>query len=201
MKHEFSKALLGWYWEHGCHRTDKYSLPLSGWVNDLYEAREGFAAVAEAALDTKPAFAIWGPSQTGKSILVSAYFDRMSVKKRVAGEDGKNSALYWPGGLPCYFMMPDEFKTDPPPWINLLNPFRLGKDASACLSRFSLGSLTPMPGRCHVHSPQYPIELKLLSQTELLHVLARGYDTECLGPLTNGAATIWTIDEFRDRVQ
>lgn len=201
MKHELSTSLLEWYWEHGCRRTDKYTLPLSGWVNELYEAREGFAAAAEASLDTKPAFAIWGPSQTGKSILVSAYFDRMSVKRRVAGEDGKNSALYWPGGLPCYFMMPDEFKSDPPPWINLLNPFRLGKDASACLSRFSMGSTTPIPGYHHVHSAQYPIELKLLNQTELLHVLARGYDTECLGPLHNGAATIWTVDEFRDRIQ
>ena len=44
MKHELSKSLLEWYWEHGCRRTDKYTLPLSGWVNELYEARDGFAA-------------------------------------------------------------------------------------------------------------------------------------------------------------
>jgi len=201
MKHEFANTLLDWYWDFGSRRTDKYGLSLSGWVHDLYEARDGFAAADAAALDTKPAVAIWGPSQTGKSILVSAYFDSMSVRKRVAGEDGKNSALYWPGGLPCYFMMPDEFKADPPPWINLLNPFRLGKDASACLSRFSIGSTTPVPGRYHVMTPQYPVEMKLLNQIELLHVLGRGYDTECLGPLHNGTATIWTVDEFRDRVQ
>ena len=140
MKLEFSKGLLKWYWEHGFQRADKYNLPLSGWVHDLYEARDGIDAAAESSRDTKPAFAVWGPSQTGKSMLVSAYFDRMSLTPGVEGEDGKNSALYWPGGLPGYFIMPDEFKSDPPPWINLLNPFRLGKDASACLSRFTLGS-------------------------------------------------------------
>jgi hypothetical protein len=201
MKLEFSNGLMKWYWEQGSRRVDKYSLPLSGWVNDLYEARDGMVAVAESSRDTRPAFAVWGPSQTGKSMLVSAFFDRLSIKKRVEGEDGRNSALYWPGGLPCYFMMPDEFKSDPPPWINLLNPFRLGKDASACLSRFSLGSATPTPGRYYVHSPLYPIEIKFLNKTELLHVMGRGYDTECLGPHGNGSATIWTVDKFRDQTQ
>jgi hypothetical protein len=200
MNLEFSNKLLDWYWEHGFRRSDKYSLPLSNWVRELYESRDDLIAAASSSKDLKPAFAVWGPSQTGKSMLVSAYFDRMAVKNREAGEDGKNSALYWPGGLPGFFIMPDEFKNDPPSWINVLNPFRLGKDASACLSRFALGSLTPMPGRHHVKDPQHPIQLKLLNQTELLHVLGRGYDTECLGPHA-GAATIWTVDEFRDRTE
>jgi hypothetical protein len=201
MNLEFSNKLLDWYWEHGFQRADKYSLPASSWVRELYEVRDELTRTTASSQDIKPAFAVWGPSQTGKSMLVSAYFDRFSIRKRETGEDGKNSALYWPGGLPCFFVMPDEFKNDPPSWINVLNPFRLGKDASACLSRFTLGSLTPMPGRHHVHTPIYPIQLKLLNQTELLHVLARGYDTECLGPSVGYGGTTWNVDEFRDRTE
>lgn len=200
MSLKFCEELTDWYWKWGHLRGDKYALSFSEWVNELYDVREALGAAAASAADKRPALAIWGPSQTGKSTSLIGYLDRHAMKTRTEGEDGKNSAFYWPGGTPCYFMMPMEYHENPPAWAIALNPFRQGKDGSAVLSRFTLGSLTPTEGFHHIHDSAYPVEVKLLSRGELLVVLARGYDTECRGPGTKGEQTIWTVDLFTNRV-
>src|ERR1700734_762477 len=103
MNLQFANDLLDWHWKHGVQRIDKYILSPSGWVRTLYDSRDDLAAAAVAAQEVQPAFGVWGPSQTGKSMLVSGYFDKYALASRVKGEDGKNSALHWPGGEPCYF--------------------------------------------------------------------------------------------------
>src|SRR5258708_7180163 len=95
---DFSSKLLDWYWSYGAKRQDTYTLPRSGWVKDIYEVQRGMASIEEAKAKTRPAVAVWGPSQCGKSTLVSTYMDENTVFINKEGEDGKNSALHWEGG-------------------------------------------------------------------------------------------------------
>ena len=94
----FSKNLVDWFWKHGISRAEEYSLNPSRWLFSLYKSRESLEMVAQEQ-NPRPATAIWGPSQTGKSTLVARYLD---------GKDNKeNSALYWEGGQHAFFSLPE----------------------------------------------------------------------------------------------
>jgi hypothetical protein len=198
---EYTEKLIDWFWENGVKREKEYAVSTSDWTKNLYDTRKELTLVQEAARKERPAFAIWGPSQTGKSTLVSAFIDEKATFVRKEGEDGKGSALHWEGGEPAFFMAPtvDEKAGETiPSWISVLNPFNGGlRDASACLSRFVYATLDRQPGAYHVVAPGYPVELHLVREKDLLHALARGYDTECLGPGPIGKATPWTLDRFQ----
>src|SRR5207237_369353 len=87
--------------------------------------------------------------------------------------------------------------TYPAHWYSRsLNPFTLGIDASSCLSRFVPGSLTAQAGHVHVTDPQHPVQVHFVPPADLLHALARGYDSECLGPALNGKPQEWTPERF-----
>ncbi len=160
---EFSHRLVDWFWDLGVHRQAKYpnyAISTSEWLKTVYEVGKELGTIEEAAKVTRPSCAIWGPSQTGKSTLLSAYLDQKAVIKGVPGEDGVGSALHWPGGDPALFMDPKVLgRTEAAPGTIMLNPFNSGKDASSCLSRFVYGSLTPQPGAYHVVYPKYPLEI------------------------------------------
>lgn len=197
----FTRELIEWYWQHGCKRVDDYAIPTSGWLKKLCEVEKQLSAIAEALRRARPAMAIWGPSQTGKSTLVSAYIDAHAVYERKEGVDGTGSALHWPGGSPMFFMAPE---LAPPPYMNkyVLNPFNQGWDGSSALSRFVYG--TTQPGQPEdlyfVSDVRHPVSLHLITAKDLLQVVARGYDTECLGPTKTRDATMWTISEFESRL-
>lgn len=201
---ELSRCLAEWFWAHGVHRQSKYpayAISTSEWLNIVYEIKKDLATVMEASEATRPCCAIWGPSQTGKSTLVSAYLDEKAEVKGVLAEDGLGSALHWPSGAPALFMDPITIRRQKAaPGVNILNPFNNGKDASACLSRFVYGSLTPKPGAYHVANPNYPIQIRLVSEKDLLHALARGFDSECWGHAPNGSAKWWDIDRLVEEI-
>jgi hypothetical protein len=201
---ELSSSLAEWFWAYGVQRQSKYpayAISTSEWLKIAYEITKELTTVTEAARATRPCCAIWGPSQTGKSTLVSAYLDEKAEVKGVLGEDGVGSALHWPGGEPALFMDPITIRrVKAAPGVNILNPFNNGKDASACLSRFTRGSLTAEPGVYHVANPKYPIEILLVSEKDLLHALARGYDSECWGHAPNGKAKWWNIDRLQEEI-
>jgi hypothetical protein len=196
-----SEALLDWYWKFGVKRSGNYAIQVGDWTKSLYDINRRFILVQEAMQNTRPAFAIWGPSQTGKSTLVSAYMDQKAQFPRIEGEDGKGSALHWEGGEPAFFMAPkvdEKMGETIPPWVTVMNPFNGKKDASACLSRFVYGTTTPGSTGYFVKSARFPIEVKLVARCDLLQALARGYNTECLGPGQRKMRTEWTWEKLQN---
>lgn len=213
---ELSRQLVEWYWQHGHRRGERpadaevwegnyeqFVLPTGTWLRELYEVRNGLRTVEAAASRPRPSVALWGMSQTGKSTSVSALIDANVKVSETEPEkvDGSGGGLHWEGGQPFFFVAPyrDERKGEvyPPHWFGRsLNPFTLGIDASSCLSRFVAGSQKPMPGCILVTDPKHPVEVHLVPPPDLLHALARGYDSECLGPGLNGKQQEWTPERF-----
>jgi hypothetical protein len=203
-----SADLAEWYWRFGVYRQAKYPLyaiSTSEWLNKLYGIKKELAVVDEAGLAGKPCCAVWGPSQTGKSTLVSAYLDE---KAKVNGEGtvpmvyGEGAALHWPGGEPALFMNPAATGNKlPAPGVKVLNPFNNGKDASACVSRFVLGSLQEGTRDYYVADPRFPMEIRVGGQTDLLEAIARGFDNWCWGHSPTGGSRAWNVDMFQDEIQ
>src|SRR5580704_5125313 len=94
----FFRDLIEWYWQHGSRREDDYAIPTSSWLKQLYEAEKQLTAIDDARAKPRPAMAIWGPSQTGKSTLVASDINALALYPRTEGVDGTGSGLHWPGG-------------------------------------------------------------------------------------------------------
>ncbi|MCC5839593.1 MAG: hypothetical protein JJT96_05665 [Opitutales bacterium] len=196
-------ALDDWFWRHGREREGKYQLPPWEWAFRLATLRRRVHTMMDARRQERPAMAVWGPSQTGKSTSVSAYMDAGARFSGDAQTDGEGSGLYWPGGLPFFFMAPRVADTGSlPPHMNgrVLNPFNKGMDGSACLSRFTAGSLKGEGGRLPVPDPLHPVRLEWVAPSDLMHALACGYGSECLGP-DDALPTQWNAEKLRKRIQ
>lgn len=201
----FANELLEWYWQFGVRRSDTYEIPKDNWLRRLYERRNLAARIADSLGNTRPAMAVWGHSQTGKSTAISNYVDEGADLAQLAdpAKAGENTALHWEGGTPAFFVVPNAGKEYPHMISRVLNPYNGGKDGSACLGRFVAGSLTPQPGRHHVRDAAFPIELEFVTPVELWHAFARGYASECEGPERDGGArrqTVWTLPELKQRL-
>lgn len=150
-----SADLIRWYWTHGSQRESRFQLSPSGWLFRLYRLHERLRALADETGD-KPAFGLWGPSQVGKSTLLSFYLDFG------ADEVGQNSLIQWHPKDPIRFER-DGLRTD----IIALNPYNLKSDASACITRFVL--VTEVP------EPRHPVEVSLATRSQILHSMALGH--------------------------
>jgi hypothetical protein len=164
--------LTNWFWDYGVHRIGEYELDKYLWLNRLYESTEVLKLESQQFGNRKSS-AIWGPSQTGKSTLVARYVDG-------TGKATQN-ALFWPGGKEAYFSLPrgkgpNEMSND----FTVLNPYNGGMDASACITRFTKGSMVEdgVAG-LWVSNPSFPVVLKFSSLKEIMMSLARGYDGQC----------------------
>lgn len=205
---QFSADLAEWYWRYGVYRQSRfplYAISTSEWLDKLYGIKKELAVINEANMATKPCCAVWGPSQAGKSTLVSAYLDE---KAKVNGNGtipvvyGDGAALHWPGGEPALFMNPKATGNKlPAPGVKVLNPFNNGKDASACATRFVLGSLQAGTRDYFVADPRNPIEIRMGGQEDLLEAMARGFDNWCWGHSPTGGSRTWNVDLFQDEIQ
>src|SRR5215467_12258629 len=147
---EFSDRLIEWFWSQGVQRDGIYTLSPSDWLRTLYKANETLRQAEASGRDLRPAFALWGPSQSGKSTLLSNFLDQKvwsklrpnpdEWEKLAPGElvDGTASALYWPGSDPCIFLcdlpQSEQHRAER---VVTMNPFTGGRDASAVLTRFT----------------------------------------------------------------
>jgi len=207
--------LVEWYWTDGCRRSERpagaaewegdyeqFALSTGSWLRQLYKVRDRLAVIIKAVETERPAVALWGMSQTGKSTSVSAFVDeKVQVSETNPQIDGTLGGLHWPGGLPFFFVAPhrdtEQGDVYPLHWYERsLNPFNSGLDASSCLSRFVAGSLTPQTGCVRVKDPLHPVQVNLVPPGDLLHALARGFDSECLGPALKGKQEEWTVERF-----
>ncbi len=202
LQSQFSNQLTDWYWKYGCKRKDDYTLSTSSWTKSLYDVSKQVKVIIDSTGNSRPAMAIWGPSQTGKSTLVSAYIDANAKFEKTPGVDGVGSGLHWQGGTPAFFMAPDvdeDAGERLPGHICVLNPFNGGRDASACLSRFVYGTKSANTDFHYVKNINYPIGIFFAKPIDIWHAIARGYDTECLGPAKSPTrnASQWTLPKFQ----
>jgi hypothetical protein len=156
-----TERLIDWYWTLGRQRNGPYELSQGGWLDQLYTADRVETAIAFSRRYPKVSFALWGPSQSGKSSLLEGYLDRED------DPDGKRSALSWPGGEPARFRK----RPDTPAETVGFNPYNNGLDGSGCVSRFQLAT--------EIADPRHPVEIRLVEPVQLMHALAMGYLSEC----------------------
>lgn len=175
--------LIEWYWEFGIKRGGRYRLDPEDWLDRLYSCRSLEESLRLGRAQPRPAMALWGPRQTGKSTLISRYVENDDDPA------GRDSALSWPGGTPVRFV---KGAGDPVPGTVVLNPFNYESDGSGCLSRFRLTS--------QVADATHPIEVKLTSSTQLLHALAMGYVGECRTDVLGGQTVHLRLEDIQDRI-
>ena len=51
-----------------------------------------------------------------------------------------------------------------------------------------------------VANPKFPIQIQLATEKDLLHALARGFDSECWGHAPKGGAKSWDVDKLQAEV-
>jgi hypothetical protein len=151
--------LVDWYWLHGRRREPDHALGSGTWLNQVCDIGAVASSLQCAGAEIRPCQAIWGPSQSGKSSLLSRYLDRPAA--------GFASALQWSGTEPVLFVG----REDPPPGFIALNTYQGKSDASGCATRFVLQRAVP--------DPAHPVELRLATDGQILQALAIGYLTDC----------------------
>jgi hypothetical protein len=176
---QISQACVDWFWKFGRQRKGTFEVPMGTWLDAICRIRDRARAMDRAGQNPKPCMAIWGPSQTGKSTLLSGYLD--------APDDslGERSALKWHDAEPVRFVVGSD-KSDR---VLVLNPFNQGSDASGCVSRFVLCDSVP--------DPAHPVEVLLASEAQIIHALAAGYESECQERNARGEVTYWDADSLR----
>ncbi len=175
-----SAAVIEWYWAHGMRRSDpRFAVPRGTWLDSVYTCRTQVRTLARGEASKRPCMALWGPSQTGKSTLMSGCLDDP--------EDGlgERSALRWSETEPVRFVV-GKNKSDE---LIVLNPFNFGSDASGCVSRYVLSDSVP--------DPEHPVEVTLATETQILHALAVGYLSECDERNEKGEITVWSSETFK----
>jgi hypothetical protein len=173
-----AQATIDWYWQHGTRRRNEYEVPPGTWLDSVYQCRNKALGLIAAENTPKPCLALWGPSQTGKSTLLSGYLDHPDDDK------GHHSALKWSDAEPVRFVI----GRDKSPDVTVLNPFNFKADASGCVSRFTMRDSVPDPG--------HPVEVILATDAQILHALAAGYLSECEQFNAKGEKTSWDSDSF-----
>jgi len=175
-----SDAVIEWYWSHGIRRDDpKYAVSRGNWLDAVYRVRDTVRTISKGESSAKPVMALWGPSQTGKSTLMSGYLDDPTDGL------GERSALRWSEGEPVRYVVGKD-KSDA---VITLNPFNFGSDASGCVSRYVLCDEVP--------DAEHPVEVTLATETQILHALAVGYLSECEERNAKDEITAWDAESFK----
>ena len=176
---KLAQSCVDWFWKFGRQRNGTYEVPVGTWLDAICRIRDRARMMDRAGQSPKPCMAIWGPSQTGKSTLLSGYLD--------APDDplGEHSALKWHDAEPVRFVIGSD-KSDR---VLVLNPFNQGSDASGCVSRFVLCDSVP--------NPAHPVEVLLASEAQIVHALAVGYESECEEKNARGEIVAWDSESLR----
>lgn len=165
-------SLIAWFWRDGSKRAGRYQLPVR-WLSSVYRHRDVAAAADGSLARRAQTCAVWGPSQSGKSTLLSDFID---------SPDSADSALCWPGGSPFRFRGSDEYE-------NALNPYNTRGDASSCVTRFTASD--------HVDDPANPVTLTFATRRQMLQALAAGYLLECRLEYPGQARRDWDSAQIR----
>jgi hypothetical protein len=167
--------IIDWYWAYGCKRKDEFALPAGSWLNGIYEIAERSEVLSEMDMceGARHALGVWGPSQSGKSTLLSHYLD--------TGRSEKNGSpcLTWDASCPTVFLHSQERSER----TIVLNPYNRGSDASGCVTRYTLAR--------QVKHPSHPVGIRFNREGHIMHSLACGYLSECRTELADGNVKLW----------
>lgn len=176
--------LLDWYWQYGINRGNDPNDPdrelrkisIGGWLDPLVRILERRRDISANA-GNKACLALWGPSQTGKSTMLSQFVDGKEA-------DGSDSALTWSTQKTRF----SPALTGQPDSSLIFNPHNHQSDASGVATRYTLQSAAAG----HVH-PDFPVEIKLTNRSQLILSIALGYQSECERV---GEYIVFTQDSF-----
>ena len=157
------RELIDWFWNFGVKREGKYSVNLAQWLDAVSRLDKRSKAIRENLEKQRACLAVWGPSQTGKSTMISDAIDGED-----AG-DGSHSALTWSGEEPARFTGNSLLY----PQTVIFNPYNGGSDGSGVVTRYIL------KGDSEVADHRHPVQVILASRTEILLALSIGYLEEC----------------------
>ena len=169
---------LDWYWQYGIRRIKDHPdhvLARGSWLDSLY----AIANARRPASSDRKTLAVWGPSQSGKSTLLSAYLDG-EMKEGPKGEF--STLLTWDEAEPVTFLWKGK------PGVVSLNPFAAGADASGCVTRYTAA--------VSVRHPGHPVRLRFNSLSHVMHALAFGYLSECKPATSDGTNVYWDRDRI-----
>ena len=169
---------LDWYWQYGVRRIKDHPdhvLARGSWLDSLY----GIANARRPGPTDRKTLAVWGPSQSGKSTLLSAYLDA-DLKSGPTGEH--STLLTWDESEPVTFLWRNKAG------VVSLNPFAAGADASGCVTRYTSAQ--------SVRHPRYPVRLRFNSLSHVIHALAFGYLSECQPATADGTSVYWDRDRI-----
>ncbi len=173
-----TKNIVDWYWNHGVARQGNFTLSRADWLDkayDIAERQEQLDCIGGAEAP-RPTLAVWGPSQSGKSTLLSRYLD-------LGKSDQGSPCLTWDESSPTVFM-------DGVGSQVVLNPYHHGSDATGCVTRYSSAS--------QVKHAKYPISLRMNSLGDVMHALACGYLSECAVVTVDGHDLEWSAESFQE---
>lgn len=155
--------VIDWFWNFGCKREGKYSIGVGQWLDTITRMNRRAQAVAETLGNDRACLAVWGPSQTGKSTMISDAIDADDPG------DGSCSALTWTDEEPARFtgILLNDDKTV------IFNPYNGNSDGSGVTTRYVL------KGDGEVKDPRHPAKIIFASRAQVMLALAIGYLEEC----------------------
>ena len=188
------QELVNWYWKHGVKRgysaddpdRELRRISIGGWLDPIVKILDRNDAIHSNA-KAKACLALWGPSQTGKSTMISRYVDGIL-------DDGGDSALTWSENHKTRFSPPSggiDFLQSIAPDTLVFNPYNHKSDASGVATRYTLRS------EGDGVNPDFPIELKFTTRAQIIQSLSQGYLSEC-EPI--GEHFVFTQEQFMDEV-
>lgn len=153
---EIQNQLIEWYWNYGSKREGVYRLSRANWLDRVVLSSTKLVNIEYSEKNfSKPAVALWGPSQAGKSTLLGKFIDWDFEKTRGALSWGKDAVRF--------------LGTNSDSCISV-NPYNHRSDASGCVTRFVMCD--------SVANPEVPVEVEFAGEREILMSLAFGYLTE-----------------------
>lgn len=169
------ERLVDWYWEHGIMRGNDPTDPdcelrkisIGGWLDPVVRILERNRSILANASSSKACLALWGPSQSGKSTMMSRYIDGRL-------DDGFDSALTWSEDHKTRFSIPADGVAAVPAETLIFNPFNHNSDASGLATRYTLKSEDDKE-----INKDFPIEVKFTTRAQIIQSLSLGYLSEC----------------------
>jgi len=160
------KRIVDWYWEHVVNRPMEWTITPSG-LNSIMGISNRNAAITKMrnAGSKKACVAFWGPSQSGKSSLLSHYID---------GTYDSDLALMWDPSQKVRFSA-YQGGEDVDANCVVFNPFNCAMDASGLVTRFYL----PSAEEAAKIYPEAPVEVILANRKQVLQSIAVGCRMEC----------------------
>lgn len=174
--------IVDWYWKHGTNRPPEWSISTSG-LNSIMGAvnRNDSIAATRKSDNGKACVAFWGPSQSGKSSLLSHYID---------GKYDTDLALTWDPNQKVRF---STYQGGAGVDLNcvVFNPFNCAMDASGLVTRFYL----PSDQEVGQINPETPVEVFFANRKQVLHAIAVGFRMEC-----QESENPWGLDQLRKMI-